>query len=80
MRKIIVTAIPRTVLKDKQWSVIQFLMLENVLGCEIHMRMCVVYGVHKINCVQNEYRVSRWDKQIRATNLGAVHGRKEGPV
>ncbi len=37
------------VLKDKQQSVTQFLVLENVLGSEIYMRMCVVYDA----CVHN---------------------------
>ncbi len=32
------------VLKGEQPSVIQFLTQENVLGGEIHTRMCVVYG------------------------------------
>ncbi len=35
---------PEAVPKDEQRCVIQFLTLENVSACEIHMRMCVVYG------------------------------------
>ncbi len=35
------TAIP----EDEKRSIIQFLTLENVLGAEIHTRMCVAYGM-----------------------------------
>ncbi len=38
------TAVP----KDKQWSVIQCLMLENDSDSEIHMRKWVVYGAQNV--------------------------------
>ncbi len=38
------TAVP----KDKQLNVIWFLTVENVLGSEIHTRMCVVCGVQNV--------------------------------
>ncbi len=44
MRKI-VKATQTAVPDDEQQSVIQFLSLENVSCSEIHMKMCVVYGV-----------------------------------
>ncbi len=46
-------AIRTAVLKDKQRSVIPFLMLENISDSEIHARMSSVYGAecyHKLNC------------------------------
>ncbi len=60
--------------KDKQWNVIRFLTLGNVLGSEIHMNMRVVYGAEyyhksnrelidtKIEGDMNEYEqlTSRW--------------------
>ncbi len=42
MRKIMTAATPTAVPKDKQWSAIQFLTLENILGSEIHTRTYVV--------------------------------------
>ncbi len=39
---------PTAVLKDEQQSFIQFLMLENVSGSEIHRRISVVYGVYNV--------------------------------
>ncbi len=46
MRKVMMALTPTTVTKNKQ---------ENVLGGQIHARMCMVYGMknviyHKINC------------------------------
>ncbi len=44
MRKIMLAATLSASPKDKRPSVIQFLILENVSGSEIHTRMCVTYG------------------------------------
>ncbi len=38
----------RAVPKDEQRMVIWLLILENVLDGEIHVRMCVVYGVQNV--------------------------------
>ncbi len=38
----------RAVPKRKQRTIIQFLTLENVSRCQIHVRMCVVYGVQNV--------------------------------
>ncbi len=38
---------PTAVPKDKQY-VIQFSTLKNVLCCEIHTRMCMVYGAQNV--------------------------------
>ncbi len=40
---------PTAAPKNEQWSVIRFLTLENnVLGSEIHKRICAVYGVQNV--------------------------------
>ncbi len=44
MRKITMAATLIAVPKDEQWSVIQFLLVENVSTSETHERMCAVYG------------------------------------
>ncbi len=53
MRKITMTATLTAMPKDERQSVIWFLILKNVLGGEIIMRICIVYSTgcyHKINC------------------------------
>ncbi len=82
MRKVAMTATLTVVPKDEQQSVIWFLMLENVSNSEIHVRMCVVYGIEKVitkSTVNQGYSDSRWDKRVRATNLEALNLQKEGP-
>ncbi len=39
---------PTAVPWDEQRSVIWFLMLENVSGSKIHVRMCTVYGTQNV--------------------------------
>ncbi len=48
MRKIMLASTLPAVPNDEQWTVIRFLMLENVSGSEIHMRMCVEYSVQHV--------------------------------
>ncbi len=48
MRKITMAVTPNAVPKDEQRSVIRFSLLENVLGSEIHTKMCVVYGAQNV--------------------------------
>ncbi len=45
-------ATPTVVPKDEQQSVLQFLILENGSGSEIHTRICMMYGVQNVitNC------------------------------
>ncbi len=54
---------PTAVSKDKQQSVIQFLMLENVSGSEIHTRMCVVYGAQNVIAKSTVGRISMSDER-----------------
>ncbi len=39
---------PTTAAEDKQRNVIRFLTRENASDSEIHMRICVVYGVQNV--------------------------------
>ncbi len=48
VRKITIAATPTGVCKNEQQSIIQFLILKNVLGGDIHTRMCMVYGVENV--------------------------------
>ncbi len=53
-----------SVLEDNQRSVVWFLMLENVLGHEIHAKMYVVYGV------QNVIIKSIVNRRVQRFNVG----------
>ncbi len=48
IRKITMSVTLTALPKDKQQSVIQLLMLENVSGSKIHVRICAVYGVQNV--------------------------------
>ncbi len=75
MRKIMMAATLTTVSKDEQQNVIWFLTLENVLGSEIHTRICMVYGVQNVitksivNQWVQRFKVGQTSRSIRKMPL-----------
>ncbi len=73
---------PIAVPQNELRSVIGFLMLENLSSCEIHMRMCILYGAQNVIAKST---VNRWVQRFKVaqTNTSdesqAVNHRKEGP-
>ncbi len=64
--------------KNEQRSVIWFLMLENVLGGESHIRKCVVYAVQT---VITKSTVNRWVQRFKARRTSMRDKpRKQGTV
>ncbi len=53
---------PTAVGKDKQRTVIEFLVPVNLSGIEIHTRMCVVYGAQN---VITKSTVNRWVQRFK---------------
>ncbi len=81
-RKITIAGTWTAVAKDEQWSVIRFLMLENVSCSVTYTRMCVVYSVK--NVITKSTTVNWWVQRFKArqTNMSddeAVDYQKEGP-
>ncbi len=48
MRKIILPVTLTAVPEDEQRSIIWFLILETVSDCEIHARLCTIYGAQNV--------------------------------
>ncbi len=69
MRKVTITLTLTAVPKDEQRSVIQFIILKNVSGSEIHVRMCVMCVVYGVQNVITKSTVNPWAQGFKTGQM-----------